>query len=429
MELFLYCIAAMALGILIGLLPSLPVFMGPLLILPVAQHISTEVMLMVWILTVIGAQYFGSVSVITTKIPGEENTLIYLRDLDSMSIPDKISLLYGTALGSLVAGVLGVLGLALGFYSVHISNPTFFSQAWIQALVYAVLLLSFAIMAKKQWFWAVVLMALGLLLSTKNNYALPGWWIDIQSFFDGKTLFMITLGLLIIPYSYQQVNINQVIHDISKPVTRHFPWLTSVGASVVGFVAGLIPGPSAYTASYMAYQMSKDPKTKIIAAESANNSAVIATALPVILTAIPINQSTLLLLAALDLNQINISQAVWTQGSTGLTILNQLLIAILGSSIVYYFLSINFINYYVKVIEFFHNNTKVLLTALLISMCAIDIYTSNSDFFSYLALTSLFATVGIFLHYVKINSLPLLFSIIIGDRLVWSFMQVYHIYF
>jgi putative tricarboxylic transport membrane protein len=247
--------------------------------------------------------------------------------------------------------------------------------------------------------------------------------------FDQKTLFMLTLGLLIIPHSYQKLNLTNLVRDASVPVVKYFPWLTSIGASIVGFIAGLIPGPSAYTASYAAYHMGKDPHTKIIAAETANNSAVISTGLFMILTAIPINQNTLLLLAALELNQVDITQAIWNVGSTGLTILNELLLAIVISSIIYYFLSVNFIKYYVKVIEFFHDKSKIFLTILLIVMCIIDINTSDSNIMSYLSLTSFFIGAGLILHYFKISPLPLLFAIIIGDRLVWSFIQVYHIYF
>jgi putative tricarboxylic transport membrane protein len=429
MELILICIAAMALGVLIGLLPSLPVFLGPLLMLPFAQHISTEAMLLVWMLTIIGSQYFGSVAVITTKIPGEENTLIYLRDLDNLTLMEKVGLLRHTALGSLIAGLLSAAILYMAFYVLKIKDSNLFSMAWMQALVFSTLLLSFIIMEFRKWWAAVALMAVGLVLSTKNNYALPSWWITVQSMFDDKTLFMMTLGLVIIPGALDRFDLSESITSIKEHTQMKFPWVSAIVASIVGFIAGLVPGPSAYTGSYAAYQISRDPKIKIIAAEAANNSAVIASALPFLLTAIPLNQNTLLLLAALELNGVEINHAIWGTGSLGMTLMGEILLAIVASSVIYYFLAVNFIRYYVKVIELFHKRGLILLTSLLLLMCAVDINTSNVDTLSYIALTGFFTVVGLGLRKLKINSLPFLFAIIIGDRLVWSFIQVYRIYF
>ena len=429
MELILICVAAMVLGVLIGLLPSLPVFLGPLLMLPFAQHISLEAMLMVWILTIIGSQYFGSVAVITTNIPGEENTLIYMRDLKGLSVMDKIGLLRHTALGSLLAGLISAAIIFVSFHLLKIRDSTLFSTAWMQALVFSTLLISFIVIEKKQWWAAIALMGVGLILGAHNNYSLPSWWINVQSAFDDKTLFMMTLGLIIVPGMLDRYNLSETITHLGEATRTKFPWFNATIASLVGFIAGMIPGPSAYTGSYAAYQLSSDPKTRIIAAESANNSAVIASALPFLLTAIPLNQNTLLLLAALELNSIEINHAIWNTGSLGISLLDELLLAIVVSSVVYYYLSVNFIGLYVKLVELFHKRSLTLLSILVTLMCVIDINTSNTDTVSYMLLTLFFSSVGLALRKFKINPLPLLFAVIIGDRLVWSYIQVYRIYF
>lgn len=429
MELILICIAAMALGVLIGLLPALPVFLGPLLMLPFAQYISLEAMLLVWILTIIGSQYFGSVAVITTGIPGEENTLVYMRDLKSMSVSQRVALLRETALGSLIAGLISAAAIYAAFHIISTDVSEIFSMAWVQAAVFSTLLVSFLIMERRHWWAAVILIAVGLILGTKNNYVLPSWWLLVQSLFDGKTLFMMTLGLIIIPGILDKHQFEKPLESFPEYLRLPFPWLQSIIASIVGFVAGLIPGPSAYTGSYAAYQLSKDSRTRIINSESANNSAVIASALPFILTTIPLNQNTLLLSAALSVNNIEINHAIWNIGSLGISLLNEVLIAIVASSLIYYFLSVNFIGLYVKIMELFHRRGMLLLSSLIVLMCAVDIYTSYSDISEYLVLTGFFTAIGLALSKLKANPLPFLFAMIIGDRLIWSYIQLYRIYF
>jgi len=423
----LYSLAAVLTGILVGLLPSLPVFLAPLLMLPFAQLISTEAMLMVWMLSVIGSQFFGSVAVITTRIPGEENTLVYINDLDRLTTTEKIQLIKDTAFGSALAGVMSAVILWVCFYSVSVDTGIF-SRAWVQALVYSLLLISFVLMDRTKWLWSIVLMALGLVLSTKNNYVLPSWWMDIQYLFNEKTLFMMTLGLLIVPHVVQKIAPSNTIIDQNPVSTGHRPWWSSVTGSMVGFVSGLIPGPSAYTASFVAYNCFKKIKDRIVSAESANNAAVIATALPFLLTAIPINQNTLLLASALELNRVEINHAIWQTGSFGLSLIDQLIVAVAISSVMFYYLSTHFISVYVRVIQFFHSRAPWVLLVILLGMCVLDVNTSNSDIISYVALTVFFSGMGLLLHKFQINALPFLFACIIGDRVVWCFIQLSRIY-
>lgn len=423
----LYSLAAIFVGILVGLLPSLPVFLAPLLMLPFAYSISTEAMLMVWMLSVIGSQFFGSVAVITTRIPGEENTLVYINDLDRLTASEKIALIRDTAFGSMIAGLISAMVLFVGFHTVSV-DVGFFSKAWVQGLVYSVLLVSFVLTDRARWAWSLLLMAVGVILSTKNNYALPSWWIDIQSLFADKTLFMMTLGLLIVPSLWDKVNPGDQTITASPKTMKSRPWAASVAGSVIGFVAGLIPGPSAYTGSFVAYRFFSNIKNKIVSAEAANNSAVIATALPFLLTAIPINQNTLLLGAALDLNRVEINHAIWQMGSFGLTLIDQLIVAVAASSVLFYYLSTHFISAYVKVIHFFHDRAAWVLATILGAMCVLDVNTSNSDVINYAVLTGVFSLIGLALHRYRINPLPFLFACIIGDRMVWCFLQLWRIY-
>lgn len=419
----------MALGILIGLLPSLPVFLAPLLMLPFAQAISTEAMLMVWMLSLIGSQYFGSVAVITTRIPGEETSLIYIKDLDSLSVKDKIDLIQQTAFGSMVAGLIAAALLYICFHWLKFVNSGVFAMAWVQALVYSLLLICFAVMEKSKWFWAVILTAVGIVLSTKNNDVLPAWWQNIQYWFDDKTPFLLTLGLLIVPGLLEKYQAPVNVISVNPGHNHQRPWLPAIVGSFTGFVAGLIPGPAAYTGSFTAYNLFKKIKDRIVSAESANNSALIAQAVTLFLTAIPISQNTLLLSAAMDVNSVEINRAIWEVGSFGIAIVDQIIAAVVVSSILYYFLSTHFISAYVKIIEFFHHRKTWILFLILAGMCLLDVNTSNTDPVGYTLLLGFFSLVGLTLQRYRISPMPLLFACLLGDKAVWAFIQIFQIYF
>jgi putative tricarboxylic transport membrane protein len=430
MEVILFSIGALLLGVMIGLLPSLPVFLAPMLILPFAQQISPEAMIMTWMLALLGSQYFGSVAAITTRIPGEDNTLIYINDIKNLSVVEKINLIRGTALGSLIAGLIGVSLLYVLFHWLHLGNMSFFSLSWVQLLIYSSVIVSFVIAEKKHWWTAILLSAIGILIGTNNNYSIPSWWITTQRIFDDTTIFMIMLGLVIIPHCFESYDLGDRIQNYKTNIKEKFPWATSLKSSFVGFLAGMIPGPSTYIGAYAGYSLARgDSKTRIIAAETANNSAAVATALPFFLTAIPINQATMLLVAAFELKQVNITEVIWQESVMGVSVLDQLLLAIVASSIIFYFLSTNFIKLYVGVIEFFHKKISLVLIALISAMCLADISISGINHLTYLTFLAIFSTLGLILRRYNVNAIPLLFGLIVGDRLVWSFLQFTNIYF
>src|SRR5688572_25155442 len=110
-ELVCVALAAMAVGILTGLLPALPVYIGPLLLYCFSPSPPLEHLLLFWFVAVVGSQFFGSVAAILTQVPGEDSALVYLKDVFSFSVEERAFLLYETALGSLFASLAAMLVL------------------------------------------------------------------------------------------------------------------------------------------------------------------------------------------------------------------------------------------------------------------------------------------------------------------------------
>jgi putative tricarboxylic transport membrane protein len=277
---------------------------------------------------------------------------------------------------------------------------------------------------------AILLIVIGILLSTKNNFAIPSWWIDIQYMFVDKTLFAIIVALFIIPNLFGSANTTANSSTIiGQEVKEPFPWWLSIKSSIVGFFAGVIPGPGTYTSSFIAYLMASDKKHKVIAAETANNAGGLGGTLPLLIAAIPTNQNSLLILNAMEIKLLEINQLIWETGTWGLAIIDQVLLAIIATSVACYFLSTNFLKFYSKVIEFFNQHNAWVIIPLVVGLCLIDIQASNVNPINYAILIMLFSGVGLMLKKYNINPIPLVFCLIIGDKIVWSFVQVFIIYF
>ena len=93
---FILLLGLMA-GIIVGLLPGLPQYVGLLMLYPLIQYMSIEQIMVFWVSCQIGAQYFGSVAAILLKIPGEPSSIIFLEDIDKIKAPARYDLIRQTA--------------------------------------------------------------------------------------------------------------------------------------------------------------------------------------------------------------------------------------------------------------------------------------------------------------------------------------------
>ena len=102
LELFLIISIGIISGAIIGLLPGLPAYIVPLILFPFVSQLGIDQILAFWLTTHIGSQYFGSVAAILLKIPGEASSLVYVRDLDRLTITQRLDLIRQTAWGSTI---------------------------------------------------------------------------------------------------------------------------------------------------------------------------------------------------------------------------------------------------------------------------------------------------------------------------------------
>lgn len=431
-ELLMIIAAGLAVGILTGLLPALPVYTGPFLLYQFHHGMTLEQLLVFWMTVYVGSQFFGSIATITTKIPGEESSLIYINDLDKYTLAEKNLLLYDTALGSYIAAVIATVLLWVIASYASIANLSFLYSVKTQVVIYGSIIFSFIFMDRKVWYWSLLTIIFGLTIAPHNNYALPLAWYSFQQLFEGYTFYLIILGTMIIPSLFDySVELGDVDDVYEAKQGRKFGWFSSLKSSILGFFAGLIPGPSASVGAIAAYKLvGKDTDGKIIAAETANNSAVIASTIPFLIMALPINQNSIIMSGIMDLHGIDVLEALFESSSVyeSLSVIDVSVLAVLFAASVYYLLSTTLINFYVKLIVVLHERIKLVLVMIVAGLIALDIQNAEITIPHYFVLLGFFTVLGYAMKKLKVSAMPMMFTILLGDKLVWSGVQLIKIY-
>ena len=116
----LILMAALFFGALVGLLPGIPGVVGVLMALPLLSLYSVEYSLLFFGCFICVTQYFGSVSALLFRIPGETSSLPVLEVRQQLRTTTSVLKAYRvTAFTSLGASLVGLGGLVLIFLMNH----------------------------------------------------------------------------------------------------------------------------------------------------------------------------------------------------------------------------------------------------------------------------------------------------------------------
>lgn len=420
-------------GVLIGLLPGLPAYLGPLILLPWANQLGVDHILAFWLATHIGSQYFGSVAAILLKIPGESSSLVYIRDLDHLNTAQRLDLVKQTAWGSTLGTVFAMFVL-LGVYYFG------FASGLIQLTSNSVKLgLLLVLMLVMCWFTqhrllSFLLFVVGAFFAEKSNHELPMWIFKMQEYTTDLTLFSLILGMLIIPEFIKEITkefnedrlttaITQTKSKLDLPAMFRGSW--------IGSLIGLIPGPSHILSGIVSYNSypKQEYAKKIVSAESANNSSTITSLLPFLYIGLPITLGEFLLNDLLQVKMFMIPgdfKQPWIQ-FPNLNLIETMFGIILVCTIVYHFLAQRFLSFYESLMHAAYGKLKFIFIALIAYLIYIDLKFNPVYLVPYFVILAVLTWIGVKFMRKDINVLPLIFGFILGDMLAWSFYQFYQL--
>ena len=264
----LACFIGVLIGTIVGVLPGIGPIGAMALLLPVTYAMTPAGALIMLAGIYYGSMYGGSTTSILLKVPGEVSSVITTIDGYEMARKGRAgAALFVAAVGSFAAGSLGILGLVflapvLAATALRFGPPEFFALCILGLLVLARLTGSSLIRA-------AVMVAFGLGLSTVGMEPMSG----VSRFTFGSL--DLAQGLELVPIAIGLFGVAELLSTAHNKITSDQPlkvsfkellptrqewnrskWPITRG-SVLGFLFGLIPGPTAIIATFSSYEIGR----------------------------------------------------------------------------------------------------------------------------------------------------------------------------
>jgi len=313
-------------GTVVGVLPGLGPTATMVLMLPFTLPYGPTTGLIMLTGVWYGAMYGGSTTSVLVNIPGEAASVVTCIDGYQMSRQGRAgAALALVAAGSFVAGTIGILGLQ--FFAPVLGNAalSFGPPEFLAFMVLAFVLLSNLSAAAP--LKGALMIAFGLFLSTiginpMDSY--PRFTFGIEKLMLGIDFLPIAVGLFGISEVLKIAVEKYVKPAVSKVRLRElYPSRDEVKRSIapmlrgsmLGFFVGLLPGPGTVISTFVAYavekRISRTPERfgqgaveGVVAPESANNSAVMGSIIPLLTLGIPFAAPSAIMLAGLRMQNV-----------------------------------------------------------------------------------------------------------------------------
>jgi putative tricarboxylic transport membrane protein len=320
------CFLGVLIGTIVGVLPGIGPVGAMALLLPSTFGLSPTTALIMLAGIYYGSMYGGSTTSILVNVPGEAASVVTAIDGYQMARRGRAgAALTVSAVGSFVAGSLGVVGIVLfaGWLAdaaLQFGPPEYFALS-VAGLAILSRLTGGSVVA------ALVMVGLGLAIGTVGMEPISGF----RRFTFGSL--QLAQGLELVPIIMGLYGVAEVLvlaeaglrrSEIVKVGLRElFPtreeWRRSswpiARGSVVGFLTGLVPGPATVLATFIAYtverRLSKTPDRfgtgaieGVAGPEAANNGATAGAMVPLLSLGIPFSPATAILLGALVIHGI-----------------------------------------------------------------------------------------------------------------------------
>lgn len=296
-------------GLFIGALPGLGPTVGVALLLPLTYTMEPVQAILMLVALYQAAEYGGSITSIVLGIPGTAAAVVTVLDGNTMAkegYPGK-ALAY-SLIPSTIGGLIGILALMmltvpLTQLTIKFADPELFLIALLG-------LISVVSLSSKDISKSVISVLLGLLLGTIGLDVFTGsarFTMGSIHLMEGLSLIAVLTGL----FAITEV-LTMVTGDLRKRYVTNTQnlkvsltwnelksvWKSTTKGSIIGVMAGIIPGLGASAASWISYteakRTSKNPEkfgkgepNGIAAPEAANNAVVGGALVPLLTLGIP----------------------------------------------------------------------------------------------------------------------------------------------
>ena len=424
----LACFVGVLIGTVVGVLPGIGPIGAMALLIPSTFALSPATALIMLAGIYYGAMYGGSTTSILVNVPGEAASVVTTIDGYAMARKGRAgAALAIAAIGSFIAGTASVIALMLlapplANFALRFGPPEYFA---LSAMGLAIL----SRLSGGAVRMSLLMVGLGLALGTVGMEPISG----VRRFTFG--VLQLAQGIELVPVIMGLYGVAEVIvlaeeglrkADLARVRLRElFPTREEWGrsampiarGSVVGFVAGLVPGPAAVLSTFVSYalerRVSKTPERfghgaieGVAGPEAANNGATAGAMVPLLSLGIPFAPATAILLGALVIHGVQPGPLLMVQrpevfwGVVASMYIGNLFLLVLNVPLVGVFVSILRLPQHV-------------LSTLVLLLCLVGAYSLNNSPLDLWVLVGM-GIVGWAFRKLAIDPAPLIVALVLG---------------
>ena len=324
-SILVYAFVGCLIGTLVGMMPGLGPLAGISLLLPATFGLNPIIAVVLLAGVYYGAMYGGSTTSILMSIPGEAASVMTCVDGYAMTQNGRAGpALAIAAIGSFIAGTLGVVGLMLLAPTLAEFALRFGPPEYTALLLMGLFILAY--MSGGSMLKTLAMAAFGLMLGMIG--------IDVMSGYTRFSFGVVELGdgVGIVPVAVGLFGVGEILlaaggaeaPKVQQPKLRDLipsreEFRLSAGpiarGSLLGFLIGIIPGSAHIISSFVSYgierRISRHPERfgqgaieGVAGPESANNAAATGAFVPMMALGIPTSPVTAVMIAAIMVHGI-----------------------------------------------------------------------------------------------------------------------------
>jgi putative tricarboxylic transport membrane protein len=420
------------LGTIIGALPGLGPSNGVAILIPITFTLGLDATSALVLMTSVyyGAMYGGRISSILLNIPGDEPALMTTLDGYPMAKAGRA----GDAL--VLSGVASFVGALLATIGLILLAPVLARVAYLfgPAEYFALYLLAFCTlggMASNNQAKSAIAACIGLgiaMIGVDNSSGMPRLTGGSLHLMDGVDFLVAIVGLFAIAEIFfflehqgKETSIGVKLEKVTIPWKDiiETKW-TMLRASIIGFIAGVLPGAGASLGSFMAYMMEKSfagEKGKfgtgvakgVVAPEAGNNAAAGGALVPMLTLGVPGSGTTAVLLALLMTLNITPGPTLFSDRPE---VVWGLIASLLIANVVLLLMNVPMVKIFVRVLQV---PAWILLPGVTM-ISFVGIFSLSGSDFDLLLMVG-FGALGYFLRKLDIPTVPVIMGILLGGNM------------
>ncbi|MEX2147080.1 MAG: tripartite tricarboxylate transporter permease, partial [Candidatus Rokuibacteriota bacterium] len=424
----LACFVGVLIGTIVGVLPGIGPIGAMALLIPSTLALSPTTALIMLAGIYYGSMYGGSTTSILVRVPGEAASVVTAIEGYAMARRGRAgAALAVSAVGSFVAGTLGIFGIVLlaawlADQALRFGPPEYFALSLMGLLVLSRL-------SGGSVVTSLFMVGAGLAIGTVGMEPISGvsrftfGWLTLAQGIDLVPVIMGLYGiaevLVLAEQGVRRARIATVRLRELFPTAEE--WRRSAApiarGSAVGFLAGLVPGPAAVLSTFISYalerRVSKTPEQfghgaieGVAGPEAANNGATAGAMVPLLSLGIPFAPATAILLSALVIHGVQPGPLLMAQrpdvfwGVVASMYVGNAFLLILNLPLIGVFVSILRLPQHV-------------LSTLVLLLCLVGAWSLNNSLLDLWVLV-LFGLIGYGLRKLAVDPAPLIVALVLG---------------